>query len=131
MAVRAMMLPRIIPLARNWRNSDICSSIVPHYINIFIKVREYGEGLAGAVMIERRELFGLFFWAALSLVITAYIISSYNSGYISELYKEDMNTYALFSLGAILALGVCLGMLSEKITEAFGLEIEEIEHFEG
>ncbi|MDP6612919.1 MAG: hypothetical protein QF673_02740 [Candidatus Hydrothermarchaeota archaeon] len=82
-------------------------------------------------MIERRELFGLFFWAALSLVITAYIISSYNSGYISELYKEDMNTYALFSLGAILALGVCLGMLSEKITEAFGLEIEEIEHFEG
>jgi hypothetical protein len=82
-------------------------------------------------MIERRALFGLFFWAALSLVIIGYIVSSYNSGYILELYQEDMNTYALFSLGAILALGVCLGMLSEKITEAFGLELKEIEHFEG
>jgi hypothetical protein len=82
-------------------------------------------------MVERRALYGLFFWAALSLIIIAYIISSYNSGYILRLYQEDRNTYALFSLGTIIALGFCLGMLSEKITEAFGLEIEEIEHFEG
>lgn len=82
-------------------------------------------------MVERRALYGLFFWAALSLIIIAYIISSYNSGYILRLYQEDRNTYALFSLSTIIALGFCLGMLSEKITEAFGLEIEEIEHFEG
>lgn len=82
-------------------------------------------------MVERRALYGLFIWSALSLVIILYIINSYNSGYILRLYQEDRNAYALFSLGAILALGFCLGMLSEKITEAFGLEIEEIEHFEG
>jgi hypothetical protein len=82
-------------------------------------------------MVERRALFGLFFWLVLSLIIIAYIITSYNSGYILKLYQEDSNTYALFSLGAIIALGFCLGMLSEKITQAFGLEIEKIEHFEG
>ena len=82
-------------------------------------------------MIERRALFGLFFWAALSLVIIAYIISSYNSGYILGLYQEDKNTYALFSMGAVVAMGFCLGMLSDKITDALGLEIEKVEHFEG
>lgn len=80
---------------------------------------------------ERRTVFGLFFWAALLFLILAYIIDSYNSGYILKLYQEQKSTYALFSLVVILALGLCLGMLSEKITEAFGLEIEEIEHFEG
>lgn len=82
-------------------------------------------------MVERRAFFSLLMWGVFSASILAYIISSYTSGYILRLYQEDRNTYALFSLGAIIALGFCLGMLSEKVTEVFGLEIEKIEHFEG
>ncbi len=82
-------------------------------------------------MVERRALFGLFLWSAISILITIYLINSYTSGYILKLYQEEMNTYALFSLSAIITLGFSLGMLSEKITEILGLEIEKIEHFEG
>ncbi len=73
----------------------------------------------------------LLFWAAASTLIIAYIINSYRSGYILELYQKDTSTYAVFSLVSILVLGFCLGKLSERITDALGLEIEKIEHFEG
>jgi hypothetical protein len=58
-------------------------------------------------------------------------LSSFKTGYILELYREDKNTYALFSLISILGLGFCLGKLSEAITDALGMDIEKIEHFEG
>jgi hypothetical protein len=82
-------------------------------------------------VIKRETSLRLFFWTASSLAIIAYLLSSYKSGYILRLYREDASTYAVFSLISILALGFCLGKLSETITDALGLEIEKIEHFEG
>ncbi len=82
-------------------------------------------------LIKRETSARLLFWAASSTLIIAYLLISHERGYILKLYQEDMNTYAIFSLLSVLALGFCLGKLSETITDALGLEIEKIEHFEG
>jgi len=37
----------------------------------------------------------------------------------------------LYNLGLMLVLGACLGFLLEKITDLFGYEVREIQHFEG
>lgn len=82
-------------------------------------------------LVNQRTVMSLLFWAASSTLIIAYLANSYRSGYIVELYQKDTGTYAVFSLVSILVLGFCLGKLSEAMTDALGLEIEKIEHFEG
>lgn len=82
-------------------------------------------------LINRKTVISLLFWTASSIFIIAYLVKSFKTGHILELYRDDKHTYALFSLISILTLGFCLGKLSEAITDALGLEIEKIEHFEG
>jgi len=37
----------------------------------------------------------------------------------------------LYNLGLMLVLGAALGFLMQKITDLFGYEVREIQHFEG
>jgi len=78
-------------------------------------------------------------WVVGLSIICGLIIWHVAHWYSTGMYLEMFNwvgtdkTYmtVLYNLGLILALGIVLGFLMEKITDLIGYKVGEIKHFEG